>query len=317
MASGRHPDWLKIRPPSGDTYSELKETMRGLNLHTVCEEAQCPNINECWSGGTATFMILGDTCTRGCRFCAVDTWQSGEPVDPFEPHHVSEAVGAMDLDYVVITSVDRDDLEDQGAGHFAKVIDQVQEDHPDTFVEVLIPDFQGEEHLLDEVIEAQPDVIAHNVETIPRLTPEVRDPRADYQQSLDVLRYLKETDPTRYTKSSIIAGFGETEDEVRETMEDLRDVGVDVLTLGQYLQPSDDHYDVDEWVPPDQFERYREIGEEEMGFLYVASGPFVRSSYKAAENFLEGILEEGETDPRETRTPADASDGPAVGPGGS
>lgn len=299
MAS-KHPDWLKVRPPGGDTYQEIKERMRGLNLHTVCEEAQCPNISECWSGGTATFMVLGDTCTRGCRFCAVDTWQSGEPVDPFEPHHVAKAVEEMELEYAVITSVDRDDLEDQGAGHFARTIEAVKDRCPDTFVEVLVPDFQGRPDLVDVVVDAQPDVIAQNIETVRRLTHEVRDPRAGYDQTLDVLRYVKEADPTRYTKSSIIVGFGESEEEVLETMRDLRDAGVDVLTLGQYLRPGEGHVEVSEYVHPDTFEMYREAGMD-MGFLYVASGPFVRSSYKAAEQFLEGILREGRRDPRATR----------------
>lgn len=292
-ATRSFPPWLRTHAvgqgPGAETYYRLKELMRGLSLHTVCEEAHCPNVAECWQGGTATFMVMGDTCTRGCRFCAVKTAREPAALDVDEPAKLVEAVRAMGLRYVVVTSVDRDDLPDQGADHFAACIRALRESDPGLLVEVLVPDFRGERDLVRRVVEAGPHVFAHNVETTRALTPRVRDARATYDQSLEVLRMAKEDFGAAYTKSAIIVGFGEAEDDVAETMRDLRAVGVDVLTIGQYLRPSDWHLPVAEWVTPERFARYREMGEA-LGFRYVASGPFVRSSYRAAELFLEGVV---------------------------
>lgn len=284
------PRWLKVRMPSSPRYHQIKARARQLSLSTVCEEARCPNIGECWEGGTATFMVMGDTCTRGCRFCAVKTSRQPAALDPLEPANVANAIQEMELDYVVITSVDRDDVADGGAGHFAECIRQVRVQSPKTMVEVLIPDFSGHIGHLLKVIEAQPDVIAHNVETIERLTKKVRDPRAGYQQTLDVLRHIKQIDSSRFTKSSIMVGLGETHDEVLETMKALREVDCDFLTLGQYLQPTKKHLKVDDFIPPEQFDAWEKLGLE-MGFKYVASGPLVRSSYKAGEFFIRRYLE--------------------------
>jgi len=281
----RKPPWLKVKAPGGERYTWIKHQARERGLHTVCEEAHCPNIGECWSGGTATFMVMSDICTRGCRFCAVNTKRIGPPLDTNEPTKLAETIAAMDLDYVVVTSVNRDDLEDQGAGHFAACIRATRTASPTTMVEVLIPDFQGRTDLVQMVVDAAPEVIAHNIETVSRLTPTVRDPRATYRQSLDVLQAIKTADPDRATKSSIMVGLGETEEEVVSTMADLRAVGTDFLTLGQYLRPSPKHLKVHEFVTPEQFDRYRELGEG-LGFRYVASGPLVRSSYKAGEFFI-------------------------------
>ena len=286
------PDWLKIRPPSGNgltIYAGLKGTVHGMGLTTVCEEAKCPNMSECWSGGTATFMVLGKDCTRGCRFCHVRTAAKGEPLDPFEPFKLGQAVKTFGLKYIVITSVDRDDLSDQGAGHFAKCILEVKKQNQGILIEVLIPDFRGNTDCIDTIISAQPEVIAHNIETVKRLQPTVRDRRANYEQSLGVLEYVKKKSPSTITKSSIMVGLGEKEEEVFEAMGDLRTKGVECLTLGQYLQPSNRHLKVSEFVHPEQFEKYKQAGLEK-GFLYVASGPFVRSSYRAGEFFIENIL---------------------------
>lgn len=283
------PPWLKVRAPGGERYTKIKGRARQLKLHTVCEEAHCPNIGECWGGGTATFMVMGGICTRGCRFCAVNTRRKGMPLDPDEPQNVADAITEMDLDYVVLTSVDRDDLPDQGAGHFAACITTIRKTTPKTMVEVLIPDFCGQRQLVQIVSDAHADVVAHNVETVRRLTPRVRDPRAGYDQSLSVLAMLKEMQPDLMTKSSIMVGLGETEEEVVEAMGDLRAVGVDFLTIGQYLQPSKRHLKLVEYITPELFERYREIGEA-LGFRYVASGPLVRSSYKAGEFFIQQTL---------------------------
>jgi len=284
------PRWLKVKMPGGERYTQIKSRARKLKLHTVCEEARCPNIGECWGGGTATFMVMGGICTRGCRFCAVTTRKQGMPLDPDEPAGVAESIREMGLDYVVVTSVDRDDLPDEGAGHFAACIREIRRESPKTMVEVLIPDFSGRRELVDIVVDARPDVIAHNIECTEALQSRVRDPRAGYQQSLDVLAAIKSRDPSRYTKSSIMVGFGAPEDDVLQTMRDLRDVGCDFLTLGQYLQPTKKHLPVTQFVPPAQFDRYRDLGLE-MGFHYVASGPLVRSSYKAGEYFIREFLQ--------------------------
>lgn len=283
------PSWLKVKVPGGPNYLRIKGTLRERRLHTVCEEAHCPNIGECWDGGTATFMIMGDTCTRGCRFCAVKTAKAGTSLDPDEPKKISESIAVMSLDYVVITSVNRDDLPDGGASHFAQVITQAKKDHPRLMIEVLTPDFRGEEGQISAVADASPHVFAHNVETVRRLTPKVRDPRADYNQSLQVLRFVKKNFPGTFTKSSLMLGCGETDDEILEALHDLRDVGVSFLTLGQYLRPTKRHMSVYEFVSPAKFEFFKQWGEV-FGFDYVASGPLVRSSYRAGEFFIKSRL---------------------------
>ena len=288
------PRWLKVKMPGSPRYARIKERARELSLATVCEEAKCPNIGECWGGGTATFMVMGDTCTRGCRFCAVKTLKKPPPLDPLEPLNVATAIQEMELDYVVVTSVDRDDVDDGGAQHFANCITEINRLNPNTRVEVLIPDFSGHVGHLLKVVMAQPDVLAHNVETVERLTHPVRDRRAGYKQSLDVLEHTKQIDASRMTKSSIMVGLGERPDEVEQCMRDLRSVGCDFLTIGQYLQPTKKHIDIDEFVHPDQFAAYEALGLE-MGFLYVASGPLVRSSYKAGEYFIREYLERNAT----------------------
>jgi len=293
----RKPDWLKMRPPSGQRFTSIKSTLRDRNLHTVCEEANCPNLGDCWSGrdgpGTATFMLMGDRCSRGCNFCDVETGGM-DPLDPDEPANVAAAVDEIGLDYVVLTSVDRDDLPDQGAGHFAQTIREIKERDPSILVEVLIPDFQGEPELVRKIIHAEPDVIAHNVETVDRLQWPVRDRRAGYDRSLDVLRQVdRESDI--YTKTSLMLGVGEYAHEVYQTLSDLREVGVDIVTLGQYLQPSRSHLDVVSYVHPDVFETWQAVADEELGFLYCASGPMVRSSYKAGELFVDALIRDGQS----------------------
>ena len=290
MAGAKKPPWLKVRMPSSPRYHEIKRRSRQLKLATVCEEARCPNIGECWAGGTATFMVMGDTCTRGCRFCAVKTAKRPPPLDPDEPNNVATAIAEMALDYVVITSVDRDDVADGGAGHFAEVIRQTRAQSPATKIEVLIPDFGGNVASLLKVVSARPEVIAHNQETVERLTHPVRDARASYQTSLEVLAAIKRIDPQRLTKSSLMVGLGETEAEIRQAMIDLRTVDCDFLTIGQYLQPTKRHLAVASFVEPAQFAAYERIGLE-LGFKYVASGPLVRSSYKAGEFFISRYLD--------------------------
>jgi lipoic acid synthetase len=292
MSRARKPEWLKMRPPSGERFTEIKGILREHDLHTVCEEASCPNMGECWSGqdraGTARFMLMGERCSRGCNFCDVETGGM-DPLDEDEPENVASAVAEIGLDYVVLTSVDRDDLPDQGAGHFARTIREIKRRDPDVLVEVLIPDFQGEEELVGKIIDAGPDVIAHNIETVDRLQWPVRDRRAGYEQSLSVLRQAAE-EGEAFTKTSLMLGVGEYHHEVYRTMRDLRAAGVDIVTFGQYLQPSRSHLEVSEYVHPDVFETYRRIAEEELDFLYCASGPMVRSSYRAGELFVESVL---------------------------
>jgi lipoyl synthase len=283
------PEWLKVRLPSGEGYERVRSLLRRLDLHTVCEESRCPNMAECWGGGTATVMLMGDVCTRGCRFCHVASGDT-EPLDPDEPRHLAEAVAELGLRYLVVTSVDRDDLPDQGAGHFAEAIRELKTRCPDTLLEVLIPDFQGHADLLRLIADAGPDVVAHNLETVRRLTPTTRDARASYDQSLGVLSALKSLGRKgQRTKSSLMLGLGESREELRQAFGDLRSVGVDVLTLGQYLQPSSWHLKVERFVSPAEFE---ELRAEAMtyDFLYVAAGPLVRSSYRADEFFLEATL---------------------------
>ena len=272
----RKPSWLKVDLPTGETYSTLKKMMRSKSLHTVCEEAKCPNIAECWGAGTATFMVMGDTCTRSCGFCNIKT---GKPLDldPEEPMNVAISVKQMGVRHAVITSVDRDELPDCGAGHFAATIHAVREVNPHTQVEVLIPDFKGNLEALQLVIDAKPDVLNHNTETVPSLYRRVR-PQARYEWTLKVLGESKRQGMR--TKTGIILGLGETREELLQTMRDLVKTGVDILTLGQYLQPTVNHLPVERWVTPEEFDEYRIIGEK-MGFDIVESGPLVRSSYHA------------------------------------
>jgi lipoic acid synthetase len=299
MSRARKPDWLKTRPPAGEQFTDIKRTLRERDLHTVCEEANCPNMGECWSGrdgpgsgpGTATFMLMGERCSRGCNFCDVETGGM-EPLDPDEPENVADAVAEIGLDYVVLTSVDRDDLADQGAAHFARTIEAIKERDSGVLVEVLIPDFQGDPELVRKIIDARPDVIAHNIETVERLQWPVRDRRANYEQSLSVLEQA-ERESDIYTKTSIMLGVGEYDHEVYQTLSDLREADVDVVTLGQYLQPSRSHLDVASYVHPDKFETWRRVAEDDLNFLYCASGPMVRSSYKAGELFVDAVLREG------------------------
>ena len=297
MSLSRKPDWLKTRPPSGQEFTGIRRTLREHDLHTVCEEANCPNLGECWSGGasgeggTATFMLMGDRCSRGCNFCDVETGGM-EPLDPDEPANVASAIAEIGLDYVVLTSVDRDDLPDQGAGHFAETIREIKDRHPGILIEVLIPDFRGEEQLVRKIIDAGPDVIAHNVETVERLQFPVRDRRAGYEQSLSVLEQVSH-ESNIHTKTSLMLGVGEYNHEIYQTLSDLREIDVDIVTLGQYLQPSRSHLDVEHYVHPHEFDTWRRVAEEELDFLYCASGPMVRSSYKAGELFVESVLREG------------------------
>jgi len=272
----------KVNLPTGERYSFIKNTIGSRQLNTVCEEAHCPNISECWESGTATFMVLGSNCSRGCRFCAV-THGNMLPLDPDEPQKVYDSIKLMNLDYVVITSVDRDDLPDKGSSAFARVIEKVKE--LGRKIEVLIPDFGGDHADLDRIIAAEPDVIAHNIETVRRLTPSVRDPRAGYDQTLSVLKYIKGSMEGVITKSSIMVGLGETDEEVEETMMDLRNAGVEILTVGQYLRPTKKQLEVVEYSPMSRFKHFEEAGYE-MGFSFVASGPLVRTSYRAAEGYI-------------------------------
>ena len=318
----RKPEWLKSRPPSGERFAEIKRTLRDRDLHTVCEEANCPNLGECWSGGanappndgapaaaedgydgpgTATFMLMGDRCSRGCNFCDVETGGM-EPLDPEEPDNVASAVAEIGLDYVVLTSVDRDDLADGGSEHFAATIRAIKRRDPGILVEALIPDFQGDAAAVDRIVDAGADVIAHNVETVDRLQWPVRDRRAGYEQSLSVLERIADA-PDVYAKTSLMLGVGEYDHEVYRTLSDLRAVGVDIVTFGQYLQPSRSHLEVFEYVHPDVFDVWKAVAEEEFGFLYCASGPMVRSSFKAGELFVEALVRDG-ADPAEARAAA-------------
>lgn len=292
------PAWLKVRAPGGDRYHHLKETLRSLDLYTVCEEARCPNVGECWREGTATVMLLGDVCTRGCRFCAVTTGDPGGAVDSREPEHVARAIAKLELQYVVMTMVNRDDLIDGGAEHVGRTVRRLRELRSDILIETLVGDFCGRTDAVETACDANPDVFAHNVETIDRLTRTVRDVRSSYKQSLGVLERAKacakrfEGDESRrpmLTKSSIMVGLGETDEEVVASMRDLRAVGVDIVTIGQYLRPSPKHHEVLRFVEPATFEMY-EREAKAMGFLYAACGPLVRSSYKAAEVFLRSLL---------------------------
>ncbi len=276
----RKPGWLKVRAPGGPNYLHLKQLMRSLDLHTVCEEAHCPNVGECWEHGAATFMILGDVCTRNCAYCAV---AHGRPpkFDAAEPERVGEAVATMQLRHAVITSVDRDDLPDFGAWAFAETIRQIHERLPECSVEVLVPDFQGNEDSIRTVLDARPEIYNHNTETVPRLYKKCR-PGGRYERVMQLFRFAKATAPDVPTKSGIILGMGETNEEVVAVLRDLRAVDVDIITLGQYLRPSDAHIALDRYVTPDEFRWLRDVGMD-MGFKHVESGPLVRSSYHAWE----------------------------------
>jgi lipoyl synthase len=301
------PAWLKVRAPGGETYTRLKQTLRSLDLYTVCEEARCPNVGECWTAGTATIMLLGHTCTRGCRFCAVTTGNPRGAYDPREPEHVARAIAQLGLKYVVLTMVDRDDLIDGGAAQVARTVEGLRERCPELLVETLVGDFRGRLGDVDSVMRSAPAVFAHNVEVTRRLTPLIRDARCDYDLSLRVLRHAKERAPERFVKSSIMLGIGEEPDEVNETLADLRAAGVDIVTLGQYLRPTPKHAKVARYVTPDEFSAYEKHARA-LGFAFVASGPLVRSSYHAAEGFVAARLSPadgshvaarplGETDP--------------------
>jgi len=283
------PQWLSIKPASTEKYASIKNTIISLGLHTVCVEAHCPNITECWSGGTATFMILGDLCTRGCTFCAVKKSAKGSVIDPQEPQKLAKVVKEWGLDYIVVTSVARDDLADQGSMHFANCVAQIKKENPDTLVEVLIPDFRADIECLRNIAMSHPDVIGHNIETVERLSPYARDRRADYRQSLQVLKNSKQIDGTIYTKSAMMLGIGEQTEEIMTAMGDLRDSGVDFLAMGQYLRPSQHHIEVKEYIRPERFDELKQMALG-MGFKYVASGPFVRSSYKAGEFFIKSMV---------------------------
>lgn len=284
------PEWLKIKLVKNENFSGIKDALQKHNLHTVCESAHCPNISECWNIGTATFMLMGDTCTRGCRFCAVKTGNPMQKLDADEPKKIAQALAEIRLfDYVVLTSVNRDDLEDGGASHFAECIKEIKKAYPKIIVEVLIPDFNGNTKSLKKIVDAKPEVIAHNIETVERLQKKIRDARASYGQSLNVLENVKKLNPKIYAKSAIMLGLGEEDNEVLQSMKDLRSIDCNILTIGQYLRPSDWHLPVTQYIPPEKFEYFRQKALE-LGFLSCAAGPFVRSSYKAGELFVNNIV---------------------------
>ncbi|NNM66821.1 MAG: lipoyl synthase [Spirochaetales bacterium] len=289
----RKPEWLKITHRREDEYREIRLSLRSKGLHTVCEEAACPNLNECWSKKTATLMILGDTCTRGCRFCHVKTGHPKGFIDPTEIDHAAEMVALMKLDYLVLTSVDRDDLPDHGAGHFAAIINRIKRDFPSTKIEALVPDFGGDTDRMKIIVDHAPLVVAQNMETVKRLTHPVRDIRAGYELTLHCLDFYKKSGMR--TKTSLMVGLGETIEELEETMKDLRSVGVDVLTFGQYLQPTKAHWPISRYYSPREFSELQRTAYK-LGFAFVASGPLVRSSYKASDYlaFVEGKHKEGE-----------------------
>lgn len=290
----RLPSWLKTPIPDSKNYQRLKKDLRGLNLHTVCEEARCPNISDCWGGSdksaaTATIMLMGDTCTRGCRFCSVKTSRAPPPLDPHEPENTAEAISRWGLGYVVLTSVDRDDLADGGARHFAETVMKLKQKAPSILVECLTGDYSGDLDMAQLVARSGLDVYAHNVETVEALTPHVRDRRATFQQSIRVLEAAKAARPELITKTSLMLGLGETDEQIWDALRQLRAIDVDVVTFGQYMRPTKRHMAVHEYVTPDRFEHWRQRALD-LGFLYCASGPLVRSSYKAGEAFIENVL---------------------------
>lgn len=280
------PPWIRFKIPGGEVYREVRGLLKRLDLATVCEEARCPNVTECWNRRSATIMILGRTCTRSCRFCAVKSGDPGGRIDPGEPERVAEAVGALGLRYLVITSVDRDDLPDQGSGHYAATVARIKRLDPGIRVEALIPDFSGSAQSIRSVLDAGPDVVGHNLETVRRLTPMIRDRRSGYGLSLDVLAVIRERSPQILAKSGFMVGLGETGDEIVQTLRDLAAARVDIVTIGQYLQPSRNREPVLRYYRPEEFEGFRRIGLE-LGIPLVLSGPLVRSSYRAAESWNE------------------------------
>lgn len=276
----RKPTWLRVKSQNSSKYRELKSIVSDKELHTVCEEAMCPNIQECWSHGTATFMLLGSVCTRACRFCAVDTGNPKGILDKDEPNKVANSIAHMNLKYAVLTSVNRDDLIDGGAEHFSHTIQAIKEKAPEVIVEALVPDFLGNKKSIEVLLNSKLEVFAQNLETVSRLTKRVRDPRAGYDQTLEVLSYAKKYSPSVITKTSLMFGLGETEEEILKTFDDIRETGVDVLTLGQYMRPTVNHLPVEKWYTPEEFAYFKDLAIE-IGFLEVASGPMVRSSYRA------------------------------------
>ena len=284
----KKPSWLKVKLPKGGNFNQIQKELRSKGLFTVCEESKCPNKHECWGSGTATFMLMGDICTRGCRFCSVTSGKPN-PLDLNEPDNVANAVKNLNLKYVVLTSVDRDDLTDGGSIHFAKCITKIKEKNPETLIEVLIPDYLGNN--LENIINSSPNVIAHNVETVERLTYICRDPRANYRKSLLVLREVKERKSNMFTKTSIMVGVGENWGDINQTFSDLRKIEVDFLTIGQYLRPTLKHMKVEKYIHPEVFEKMRKFACN-FGFKSVISGPLVRSSYKAGEFFIENIVKD-------------------------
>jgi lipoic acid synthetase len=276
----RKPTWLRVKSQNSSKYRELKSIVSDKKLHTVCEEAMCPNIQECWSHGTATFMLLGSVCTRACRFCAVDTGNPKGILDKDEPNKVANSIAHMNLKYAVLTSVNRDDLIDGGAEHFSHTIQAIKEKAPEVIVEALVPDFLGNKKSIEVLLNSKLEVFAQNLETVSRLTKRVRDPRAGYDQTLEVLSYAKQYSPSVITKTSLMFGLGETEEEIFKTFDDIRETGVDVLTLGQYMRPTVNHLPVEKWYTPEEFAYFKDLAIE-IGFLEVASGPMVRSSYRA------------------------------------
>ncbi|CAO1635547.1 unnamed protein product [Sympodiomycopsis kandeliae] len=315
-SSQRLPSYLKTSIPTGDSFKKIKQDLRGLGLSTVCEEARCPNIGECWGGAsgkegakekaTATIMLMGDTCTRACRFCSVKTSRAPAAVDPHEPENTAEAISRWGLGYIVLTSVDRDDMVDGGSHHIAETISKIKAKSPTTLVEALVPDFSGKMEDVERVALSGLDVFAHNVETVERTTPMVRDRRAKYWQTMSVLQRAKEVKPELVTKTSIMLGCGEEDHEVEQTLKDLRKHNVDVVTLGQYMRPTKRHMNVSAYVTPEKFDHWKQRAEE-LGFLYVASGPLVRSSYRAGEFFIENVLNKRKAQSQQTVAGAQAS----------
>lgn len=292
-SNARLPEWLKVPIPKGKSFHKVKKDVKELKLATVCEEAKCPNIGECWGGkkseSTATIMLMGDTCTRGCRFCSVKTNRKPASLDPNEPENTAEAIKRWELGYVVLTTVDRDDLEDGGASHLSKTVEKIKEKSPNTLIEVLSGDFKGDLNNVQVLANSPLDVFAHNVETVEELTPHIRDRRATYRQSLQVLKNAKLNNDHILTKTSIMLGFGETDEQILQTLKDLRNINVDVVTFGQYMRPTRRHMKVVEYVRPEKFDYWKDVALD-LGFLYCASGPLVRSSYKAGEAYIENVI---------------------------
>ena len=295
-ARPRLPPWLRAPLPGGARYTDIKAKLRDRKLHTVCEEAQCPNIGECWNEGTATLMLMGDTCTRACKFCAIKSHPQPPPLNAQEPAQAAEQVALMQLDYVVLTSVNRDELPDGGAAHFAATVRAIKHGSPRTLVEVLTPDFQGVAADIATVLDAEPDVFAHNIETVEECTAALRDRRASYRQSLAVLAEAKRYRPQVVTKSSVMLGVGETAEQVERALQALRAHGVDAVTFGQYLRPSPWHHEVVRFVEPAEFDHWRKRAAE-LGFAYCASGPLVRSSYRAGEHYLRALVRSATNNP--------------------